>query len=470
MAIPTVPESSPPGVLHAMARTPFWAQTLIGLAAGVVLGFIARTYEVSWLSTTLVQVGSTFVTLLLATVAPLVVTALIVSISRLGLMANAARLAVRTIVWFMITSAIAVSIGMAIGLLTSPGKNANLSTTGAAYSGKTGTWVDFLTGLVPGNILGLQGKTSTTDGVLSTTVSFNILQLVVIGIVLGAAALKAGEKAKSFVVLSESILEVIQKALWWVIRLSPLGVAGLIGKAVSQYGWDSLAPLAVFVVDVYVGCLLVMFVVYPVLMRLHGLSPVRFLTGAWPAIVLGFASRSSMGTMPMTLECTTRNLGVPQEYGSFAVPLGATMKMDGCAAIYPALAAITVAQMFGLHLGIGDFVLIAFVSIIGSAATAGLTGSIVMLTLTLSTLGLPLAGVGLLIGIDPILDMMRTATNVAGQALVPVIVSKREGILDLERFNRHHGQGANALDTSGPVRVPPGLDSNLSAEKLIDAR
>lgn len=127
----------------------------------------------------------------------------------------------------------------------------------------------------------------------------------------------------------------------------------------------------------------------------------------------------------------TRNLGVSEDYASFAVPIGATTKMDGCAAIYPALAAITVAQLFGIPLAATDYLLIAFVSVVGSAATAGITGAVVMLTLTLSTLGLPLEGVGLLLAIDPILDMIRTATNVAGQALVPTIVAKRNGLLDL---------------------------------------
>src|SRR5690606_40864596 len=123
---------------------------------------------------------------------------------------------------------------------------------------------------------------------------------------------------------------------------------------------------------------------------------------------------------------TERNLGVPREYASFAVPLGATTKMDGCASIYPAISAIFVAQFFGISLGIEHYLLIAFVAVIGSAATAGLTGATVMLTLTLSTLGLPLEGVGLLLAIDPILDMGRTAVNVAGQALVPTIVAKRQ--------------------------------------------
>ena len=236
------------------------------------------------------------------------------------------------------------------------------------------------------------------------------------------------------------MLELVQKALWWVIRLAPLGTLGLIGNAVSQYGWDLLAPLATFTVDVYVGCLIVLFVVYPLLLLgSAGSTRCTFFAGAWPAIQLAFVSRSSVGTMPLTQQVTIERLGVPREYASFAVPFGATTKMDGCAAIYPALAAIFVAQVFGVPLGVSEYLLIAFVSVVGSAATAGLTGAIVMLTLTLSTLGLPLAGVGLLLAIDPILDMMRTATNVAGQALVPVLVAAPGGHPGPGRVRRAQG-------------------------------
>ena len=162
-----------------------------------------------------------------------------------------------------------------------------------------------------------------------------------------------------------------------------------------------------------------LFVVYPLLLVLAGQGSTRCvlrrrLAGDRAGLRLPLLGRHHAGDPALT-----ERLGVPREYASFAVPFGATTKMDGCAAIYPALAAIFVAQVFGVHLGVGDYLLIAFVSVVGSAATAGLTGAIVMLTLTLSTLGLPLAGAGLLLAIDPILDMMRTATNVAGQALVP---------------------------------------------------
>lgn len=430
-------------MISALRRPPFWLQIVTGLVLGVLLGLVARTYSVDWLATGLETLGGVFVGLLKAAVPPLVFAAIVVSIANLRQVANAARLATQTLLWFMITSLIAVSIGLTLGLLTDPGRAADVSPAGAAYDGTTGSWLDFLTGLVPANFLGL----SVSDEVPS----FNVLQIVVVALVIGAATLKAGEKAEPFLAFMRSALAVIQQVLWWIIKLAPIGTLGLIGAAVATYGWDLVAPLATFTLDVYVGCAIVMFGVYPLLAKLHGLSPAKYFSGAWPAIQLAFVSRSSVGTMPLTQQVTTRNLGVPEEYASFAVPFGATTKMDGCAAIYPALAAITVAQIFGVPLGVQDYLLIAFVSVIGSAATAGLTGAVVMLTLTLSTVGLPLEGVALLLAIDPILDMMRTATNVAGQALVPTIVAKREGILDVEAYHAPRGRDA-VVDDALPVQ------------------
>ncbi|MBO1030526.1 dicarboxylate/amino acid:cation symporter [Tessaracoccus sp. SD287] len=442
---PDTPESSQP--VAKKKRIPFWAQVFLGLAIGIVLGFLARTFELDWLVETLTIVGSSFVTLLRVIVVPLVLFAMIVSITQLRQVANAARLAVQTLIWFSITALVSVVIGIGIGVLTDPGRRASIGTENARAVATQGGWLDFLKSLVPGNILGASVNstaTSTESAVqVSSSLSFNVLQIVIIGIALGAAALAVGKKAEPFVNLSESILEVLQKLVWWVILLAPIGSAALIGRAVASYGWDLVAPLGVFTLDVYLGCALVMFGLYPVLLKLHGLSVRRFFAGAWDAITLAFVSRSSVGTLPVTRHALVNKLGVPSEYASFAAPLGATTKMDGCAAIYPALAAITVAQLFGIQLGLTDYLLIAFVAVVGSAATAGLTGAIVMLTLTLSTLGLPLEGVGLLLAIDPILDMARTATNVAGQALVPVIVSARNKIL-----NRRLYDGEDVIEAS----------------------
>ena len=458
-------------MLRTVKRTPFGVQILLGLVLGVVLGLIARNIGTvgdggaNWLTTTLETVGNTFVTLLKTLVPPIVFLAVVASIANLAKVTNAARLAGRTLLWFAITALVSVGIGIGLGVLTDPGERTSVARDAAAEPSTTGTWLDFLNGLVPSNIFGLGAETAEEGGALETTLSFSVLQILVISLVVGVAALRAGEAAQPFLSFVRSALTIVQTILWWVIRLAPIGTVGLLGTAVATYGWDALSPLGVLVGDVYLGLALVLLVLYPVLLRVHGLSPVKFFSGAWPAIQLGFVSRSSVGTMPVTESVTERNLGVPRSYASFAVPLGATTKMDGCAAIYPALAAIFVAQFFGVSLGVTDYLLIAFVSVVGSAATAGLTGATVMLTLTLSTLGLPLEGVGLLLAIDPVLDMGRTAVNVAGQALVPTIVAKREGILDIDRYRASRrgqvvGESAEPSKRSEPavteVRQPVG--------------
>jgi Na+/H+-dicarboxylate symporter len=398
------------------------AQVLTGLALGLLLGFVARIFSVDWLTGLLHAVGITFVVMLQIVVAPLVLTAIIVNTARLRQVISAAKLAAQTLVWFSITAMIAVFIGITIGLLTNPGANVAIEPVGVGVPQRTGSWLDF-----------------------------NLLHLIILGVLIGAAVLAVGKPADPFLGIARSGQAICQRITGWIIKLAPIGTAALIGRAVAEYDWHLIAPLAVFTIDVYVGCLLVLFVVYPLLAQAHGLRPSRFFAGAWPAIQFAFVSRSSVGTLPMTQRVVTRNFGVAPEYASFAVPIGATMKMDGCAAIYPALAAITVAQLFGVPLDATDYLVIAFVSVIGAAAAVGTTGAVGILTLTLSMLGLPLEGVGLLLVIDPILDMMRTATNVAGQALVPLIVAKRNGLVDLDVYNAH---GDAAVDTDEPVREP----------------
>ncbi|MDJ0314083.1 dicarboxylate/amino acid:cation symporter [Arthrobacter sp. H35-D1] len=428
------------------SKLPRWAssfgvQIIAGLVLGLVLGLFARQLggdsetDPNGLVTMLSTIGSSYVSILKAAVVPLIFTAVVSSIANLREVTNAARLAWNTLLWFAITSLIAVSVGIVLGLVFQPGAGTDQATP-ADYSGKSGDWWAFLVGLFPSNFLGLGATTKAAEsGALTTSVSFNVLQILVIAIVIGIAALKVGKAADPFLKLNGSALAVIQKVLWWIIRLAPIGTVGLIGNAVASYGWSTIGSLGKFSIAIYVGLAIILFVVYPVLIKSHGLSIKAYFSGVWPAVQLGFVSRSSIGTLPLTQRVTERNLGVPRAYASFAVPLGATTKMDGCAAIYPAVAAIFVAQFFGIQLDLGQYLLIVLVSVLGSAATAGTTGAVVMLTLTLSTLGLPLAGVGLLLAVDPILDMGRTAVNVAGQALVPTIVAKRQGILNEKLYN-----------------------------------
>src|SRR5699024_403295 len=254
------------------------------------------------------------------------------------------------------------------------------------------TFVSLLTALVPPliflaivtSIANLREVTNAARLAGKTLLWFAITALisVLLGIGLGAltdpgAGGEVGRKADPFLRVASSGLAIVQKLLWWVIRLAPIGTIGLLGNAVASYGWDAIGQLGVFTADVYIGMLIVLLAIYPILLKLNGLSIGSFFRGVWPATSLGFVSRSSLGTMPMT-QTVTERMGVPRHYASFAIPLGATTKMDGCASIYPSLAAIFVANFYGVPLGVTDYLLIVLVSVLGSAATAGMTGATVM--------------------------------------------------------------------------------------------
>ena len=406
--------------------TGFGAQVIYGLIIGLILGFIAAGSDVEWLSGLLDWVGGTYVQLLKLLIPPLVFTAVVTSIANLRQVSNAARLAVQTLVWFAITAFFSVIIGIVVGAVLKPGANSTVDAAEAAEPSTTGSWMGFLDSIVPSNFLGLTAKVTESGA----SVNFNVLQILVVSLLIGVAAVKAGKSAEPFIKFSESLLKVVQVVLWWVIRLAPIGTAALIGNAVATYGWEALSNLGQFVLAIYIGLALVIFVLYPIVLAANKINVVEFFQRVWPVTALGFVTRSSMGVMPVNQRTVEQSMGVPSEYASFAMPLGAATKMDGCASVYPAIAALFVAQFYGVDLGMMDYLLIVIVSVLGSAATAGTTGATVMLTLTLSTLGLPLAGVGLLLAIEPIIDMGRTAVNVTGQSLCATIVAKRAGIQD----------------------------------------
>ena len=453
-------------------RLPAWSksfgvQVTIALIAGVILGLIARSWGPvsdradNWLGQTLDTIGSSYVTLLKAAVVPLVITAIIASIGNLRKVTNAARLAMSTLLWFALTALIAVILGLIIGIVMQPGAHADAASLNAGAPDSQGSWLGFLTGLIPVNFLGLEVATSPDEsGAVTSEVNFNILQLIIVSGAIGIAAVKVGKAAEPFLQFTEAALAVVQKVVWWIVRIAPIGTLGLIGNPVNSYGWSTMGSLLWFVVAVYIGLAIVFFIVYPALARANGLSVRQYFSGVWPATQMGFVSRSSIGTMPVTQKVATDNFGVPHSYAAFAVPFGATTKMDGCAAIYPAIAAVFVAQFFGIDLSLIQYLLIIFVAVIGSAATAGTTGATVMLTLTLSTLGLPLEGVGLLLAIEPIVDMGRTALNVSGQALVPAIVAKRHEVLDVERYDAPRINGY----------VPTDEDADVEETLIEDAR
>ena len=411
----------------------FAVAVVASLVVGALLGWIAKVTDAQWLITTLDTIGSTFTNLLTFTVLPLIFTAIVVGITSLrsvGGGRTAARLGGKTALWFAITSLIAVVIGIAVGRLVQPGQGLVLEPDPERLKSigeKTqGSWLDLVNGLIPSNLVSAFSEGET-------------LQVVFVALIIGAAAYSLGDTAKPFVDFNRSLFEVIQRVLGWIIRLAPIGTLGLIGNAVATYGNEFFAPLLKLIGATYAGCALVLFVVYPVLLRFVAkVSPATFFAKAWTVLQFAFVSRSSGASLPLSRQ-TAENLGVSSSYANFAVPLATTTKMDGCAAIYPAVGAIFIANLFGIQLGVVQYLTIVAVAVFGSIATAGVTGWFTMLTLTVSALGFPpevvATGIAVAYAVDPIMDMARTATNVAGQIVVPTVVARGEGLIDDEVLN-----------------------------------
>ncbi|MCA1283440.1 dicarboxylate/amino acid:cation symporter [Saccharopolyspora sp. 7B] len=411
----------------------FAVAVVASLVVGALLGWIAKATDAQWLITTLDTIGSTFTNLLTFTVLPLIFTAIVVGITSLrsvGGGRTAARLGGKTALWFAITSLIAVVIGLAVGRLVQPGQGLVLEPDPERLKSigeKTqGSWLDLINGLIPSNLVSAFSEGET-------------LQVVFVALIIGAAAYSLGDTAKPFVDFNRSLFEVIQRVLGWIIRLTPIGTLGLIGNAVATYGNEFFAPLLKLIGATYAGCALVLFVVYPVLLRFVAkVSPATFFAKAWTVLQFAFVSRSSGASLPLSRQ-TAENLGVSSSYANFAVPLATTTKMDGCAAIYPAVGAIFIANLFGIQLGVVQYLTIVAVAVFGSIATAGVTGWFTMLTLTVSALGFPpevvATGIAVAYAVDPIMDMARTATNVAGQIVVPTVVARGEGLIDDEVLN-----------------------------------
>ncbi|ESQ74452.1 dicarboxylate/amino acid:cation symporter [Asticcacaulis sp. AC402] len=409
-------------MLKALGLIPFWLRTVIAFAAGVVVALIWGEAALPVLN----PIGDTFVRAIKMLVVPLVFFTIAASVARLGQGEDAAgggravRLGLYTIMWFMITSVIAVSIGLAIGWYFQPGAGLSGLPLANVTPKVIPPPVDVITGIVPSNIF-----KSFAEG--------QVLSVVFFAILVGAAIGALGNKSRELGVIVEQGSQVMFRLTRWIIQLTPIGVFGLIGSVVASYGLDALKPLVPYIGLVYLGCFVLLLGVYPALLKLHGLRVVGFYKSIFTAQQTAFFTCSSIGTLPVSLQAAIENLKLQKGYAGFALPLGANMKADGCGAIYPAISAVFIANYFGIDLTVQHYILIALASVLGSLATAGVPGvATVMLTVTLSTAGLPLEGIALLAAIDRILDMIRTATNVTSQLLCATLVSRENGLIESE--------------------------------------
>ncbi|MBQ8417208.1 MAG: dicarboxylate/amino acid:cation symporter [Phascolarctobacterium sp.] len=382
----------------------------LGIIAGLQLGAEGATFAKTWIG----PLGTIFMNLIKMVIVPLVFSSLVMGVCGLGDVKKLGRIGFKTIALYLLTTAFAIALGIAFGVLVEPGVGLNMSTEGLKVTAKAAPPImKVIIDIFPTNPLGAMVKA-------------NMLQIILFALFVGVGIVAVGEKAEALKNTIDGLAEVCYKMVAIIMSFAPVGVFGLITPVVAANGPAVLLPLLKVIICVYVGCILHALIVYGTLVATLGkTSPMGFFKGIAPASILAFSSCSSSGTLPLTMDCM-RKMGVSQNISSFVLPLGATINMDGTA-LYQGVCALFVAQIYGVELTGAQYLTIMLTGTLASIGTAGVPGAgFIMLTMILTALGLPLEGSALIAGIDRILDMPRTSVNVTGDAAVTLIVDKSE--------------------------------------------
>lgn len=394
-----------------------WQKILLGLAAGVAAGLILGERS-EWLK----PFGDMFIGALKMLIGPLVFASLAHGVGTMSDFVKLGRIGIKTTIYFLATTAFAISFGLLIGVLFKPGAGMHITPSSPVHTSDPPGFANTILSLIPSNPV----QAFATD---------NILQVIVFAILFGVAVTLSGEKGKPVARVIESLSEVMVKLTGMVMVCAPFGVFALIAWVSGTNGPGVLLPLGKVIIAVYLGCALHAVLTYGgLILSLGKLNPVHFFRGMVDAQLVAFSTASSAGTLPVNLRCTQRNLGVSESISSFVLPLGATLNMDGTA-IYQGVTTLFVAQAYGIELGMSQFLTIIFSATLASIGTAGVPGAgMIMLSLVLGSVGLPIEGVALVAGIDRILDMARTTVNITGDASASVIIARGEGELNKEIY------------------------------------
>lgn len=401
---------------------------LLGIAVGLVINSLGLNTKGSFVEGYIVNglfhiTGAMFVTALKMLVVPLVFFSLITGVLGIGNINTLGKVGAKSFGLYMLTTAIAIAIAIVIAGASGIGEGANL-TTDAAFSAKEAPPLSsVLINIIPSNVV-------------DAMATGNMLQLIFFSILLGISILMVGKKAKLVVAGIEIMNEVMMNMVNIIMAVAPYAVFALIAKAISNLGFDLLMDLAGYVL-VLIGILMIhLFITLMAVLKIFsGLSPFKFMKKMRDTQVFAFSTSSSNATIPVTLKTVTDKLGVNNSVASFTVPFGATINMDGTA-IMQGVATVFIANVYGVDLGIVGYLTVILMSVLASIGTAGVPGvGLIMLSMVFTQVGLPVEGIGLILGVDRILDMVRTAVNVTGDAVVSTIVAKSEGKFDERVFN-----------------------------------
>ncbi|WP_220744508.1 dicarboxylate/amino acid:cation symporter [Shewanella colwelliana] len=419
-------------VWSAWMSVPLWLQILIGMLLGILAGLGLGEQAVL-----LKPIGTLFVNTIKMLIVPLVFCSLIVGVTSMQDTAKMGRIGFKSFAFYLGTTSIAISVGLAVGSIMKPGAGLGMHSEGAAVAKEVPSVMETLINIVPTNPI-------------AALASGQILQVIVFAVALGIALVLIGEHGRPAIKVFESLAEAMYKLTDMVMKFAPYGVFGLMAWVAGEYGVDMLMPLIKVIIAVYLGCALHIIGFYSLVLSVVAkLNPIQFFKGIRSALVVAYTTSSSAGTLPVSMKCANESLGVNKKISSFVLPLGTTINMDGTA-LYQGVTALFVAQAFGIDLTWVDYITIILTATLASIGTAGVPGAgLVMLTLVLTTVGLPLEGVALIAGIDRILDMARTVVNVSGDLVATTVIAKSEDELDIEHYNADAQQSQLMADQVG---------------------
>lgn len=389
-------------------------QIFIGLGLGIIAGLIFMAIGKADLAVTYVKpFGTIFLNLIKFIVVPIVLCSIICGVISMQDIRKVGSIGWKTVVYYMLTTACAVVIGLVFANIFK-GTFQVLQTSNLEYEvAQTTNFMDTLVNIFPSNII-------------APLANATMLQVIVIAIFFGFGIILAGEKGAPLAKVITSVNDVSMIIMELILKLSPIGVFCLITPVVAENGTKILGSLAMVLLTAYVCYILHMVVVYSTTVKtMGGISPIAFFKEMAPAMVMAFSSASSVGTLPLNMECSQK-LGAKKDVASFVLPLGATINMDGTA-IYQGVCAVFIATCFGIDLSLTEMLTIVLTATLASIGTAGVPGSgMIMLAMVLQSVGLPVEGIALVAGVDRIFDMGRTVVNITGDASCALVVSAIE--------------------------------------------
>lgn len=396
-----------------------WQKILIGLGAGIIAGLLLGEHAVY-----LKPIGKMFISLIKMIIVPLIFFSLVSAMTSMDDMQQAGKIGIKSFALYLITTAFAICLGLALGTFFEVGKGIqlNLSKGGSLKVPESHGFADTLVGMIPENPVA-----SMADG--------NVLQVIIFAIFLGLAINQAGDHGKKIASICQSTTEVIFKLTNIIMEFAPYGVFALIGWMVGTQDSALILSLGKIVALVYGACLLHIYGTYGLMLKFLARVPYStFFRKIIPVQLMAYSTSSSSATLPVTLKVAQESLGVSKSTASFVLPMGTTVNMDGTA-LYQGVCALFIAQALQVDLSMADYMTIVFTATLASIGSAGVPGAgLIMLSLVLTSVGLPVEGVAIIAGIDRILDMARTTVNVTGDATIALLVDKMEGHFDEETY------------------------------------